>query len=165
MVALSTCHGERSRLEGYVPLEHPLRRVRAAIDVPLGSLHEELRQAGAAVGALMEPEKTVRALLVQLLFSIPSDRQLLDQIWDSVLLRWFIGVRIDEPKWELARFSLHRKQFLKLDIVQEVLVRGLTQAHHDGLLSFEALAARRFELAQLVADLAAGVGRPGLGRA
>jgi Transposase domain (DUF772) len=153
---------ERSRLEGYVPLEHPLRRVRAVIDAPLGALHQWLQVAGApAVRCPIGPEQMVRALLLQFLFSIRRDRQLVDQIWYSMLFRWFVGVRLDDPKWELETFSTYRVQMLKQEVVHEVLMRGLTQAHKEGLMSAESLTSRRCELAQFTSDVTVGVGHFG----
>ena len=155
-----------SRLEGYVPVEHPLRRVRVELDAPLGALHQWLRVRGApAVRCPIGPEQMVRALLLQFLFAIRRDRQLVDQIWYSMLFRWFVGVTLDEPKWDLEVFSSYRQQLLNQDIVREVLLRGLTQAHREGLLSAEALSARRCELAQFTSEVTVGVGRPGVLRA
>jgi len=107
----------------------------------------------------------VRALLLQFLFAIRRDRQLIDQIWYSMLFRWFVGVTLDEPKWDLEVFSSYRQQLLNQDIVREVLLRGLTQAHREGLLSAEALSARRCELAQFTSEVTVGVGHPGVLRA
>jgi len=153
---------ERSRLESYVPLEHPLRRVRAVIDAPLGTLHQWLGAGGvAAVRCSIGPEQVVRAVLLQFLFSIRRERQLVDQVWYSMLFRWFVGVRIDDPKWDLDVFSAYRLQILKQDAVREVLMRGLTQAHREGLLSAEALTARYGELGQFASDVTVGVGHPG----
>jgi hypothetical protein len=151
------------RTDGYVPVEHPLRRVRAAVDAPLAALHAWLRDAAApAARCTIAPEQMVRALLLQYLFVIRSERQLIDQIWCSVLLRWFVGVRLDEPKWDRDGFSRYRLQMLGKDIVRQMLVRGLTQAHREGLLSARALATRQGEISQYTSDVTAGVGRPGV---
>jgi len=150
-----------ARLDGYVPLEHPLRRVRAAVDAPLGALHNWLRMVPAVRGPI-GPEQMVRALVLQFLFSIRRDRQLVDQIWYSVLFRWFVGVRVDEPKWDLEVFATYRQQMLHEDAIRDVLLRGLSQAHQERLLSAEALTARRCELAQYTSEVTVGVGRPGV---
>jgi transposase len=151
------------RIEGYVPVEHPLRRVRAVIDGPLGALYQWLRTEAAAAGRCpIGPEQMVRALLLQFLFVIRRDRQLIDQIWYSMLFRWFVGVRLDEPKWELEAFSKYRHQMLNKELMRQLLLRGLASAQREGLLSAQALAARRSELAQFASDVAAGVGHPGI---
>jgi transposase len=149
------------RLDGYVPPEHPLRRVRSVIDAPLGSLRERLC-ASPSVRCPIGPEQMVRALLLQVLFAIRRDRQLVDQIWYSMLFRWFVGVRADEPQWDLEVFATYREQMLKQDLVRGVLLRGLAQAHTEGLLSAEALTARRCELAQFSSEVTGGVGHPGV---
>ena len=150
-----------NHVEGYVPIEHPLRRVRSVIDGPLGELHNALPVA-PSVGCPIGPEQMVRALLLQYLFAIRRDRQLLDQIWYSLLFRWFVGVRVDEAQWGLDAFATYREQMLKQDVIRSVLLRGLTEAHHEGLLSAGALAARRCELEQFSSDVTVGVGHPGV---
>jgi len=150
------------RTEGYVAVEHPLRRVRAAIDAPLGALHQWLRVTATPAGRCpIGPEQMVRALMLQLLFVIRRDQQLIDQIWSNLLFRWFVGVRLDEPKWVLQAFSQYRHQILGRDLVRQILLRGLAEAHRQGLLSATALVARRCELAQFSSDVTAGVGQPG----
>ena len=149
------------RLDGYVPTEHPLRRVRSVMDVPLGSLRDRLR-ASPSARCPIGPEQMVRALLLQFLFSIRRDQQLVEQIWYSMLFRWFVSVRVDEPPWDLEVFATYREQMLKLDLVRGVLLRGLAQAHTEGLLSAEALTARRCELAQFSSEVTGGVGHPGV---
>ncbi len=153
----------RARAEGYVPVEHPLRRVRAILDALLGAVHEWLKTAGAKgarfpIGA----EPMIRALLLQLLFAARRDGQLIDQIWFSVLFRWFVGVRADEPKWDPGAFSAVRHQLLQQDLVRQILVRALTEAHRANLLSANALNERRRELTQYSADVTVGVGQPGV---
>jgi transposase len=149
------------RFDGYVPLEHPLRLVRAVIDAPLEALQKRLRAAPSA-RCPIGPEQMVRALLLQFLFCIRRDLQLVDQIWHSVLFRWFVGVRVDEPQWDLQVFVTYREQLLKEEAVRRMLLRGLTEAHYEGLLSAEALTARRCELASYASDVTVGVGHPGV---
>jgi transposase len=153
---------ERSRLEAYVPVEHPLRRVRTVVDAPLSAMHEWLRLTGAPpVRCDIEPEQMVRALLLQMLFSMRRDRHLVDQIWYSMLFRWFVGLRIETPKWEIEAFTSYREHLIKYVMVRDVLLTGLTEANRQGLLSTEALSARHSELAQFTCESAFGVGQPG----
>jgi hypothetical protein len=151
-----------ARLQGYVPLEHPFWRVRSVIDAALGTLYPLLRTtAPLSARCVIGPEQMMRALLLRFLFAMSRDRQLIDQIWCSMLFRWFVGVRPDASKWDLGVFAIYREQMLKQDFVRELLLRGLTEAQRLGLLSPKALAARRCELAQYAADVSVGVGRPG----
>ncbi len=149
------------RLDGYVPSEHPLRRVRSVVDAALGPLGERL-QAAPSVRCSIGAEQMVRALLLQFLFAIRRDQQLVEQIWYSILFRWFVGVRVDEPHWNLEVFATYRQQVFKQDLVPGVLLRGLAEAHAEGLLSAEALGARRCELAQFSCEVTVGVGHPGV---
>lgn len=155
---------ERSgRLQGHVPIEHPLRRVRSAMDLRLGALHQWLHVNGAPAPRYpLPPEQIVRALLVQMLFAIRRDPQLVDQIWYSMLFRWFVGIRPDEAKWDLALFAAYRQHLLTQDAIREVLLRGLTEAHRVGLLTAEGLIARRCELEKFSSDVTVGVGHPGV---
>jgi transposase len=148
---------------GFVPIEHPLRRVRAVVDASLGALHQWLYSAEAPpLRASMSPEQVLRAVLLQLLFSVRRDRQLVDQIWYSLLFRWFVGVRPDEPKWDLDAFAAWRQHLLTQDIVRETLLSGLREAYQAGLLTEGAHAARRSELRQFASDVTVGVGQPGV---
>ena len=80
----------------------------------------------------------VRALLVQALFSIPRNRQLIEQIWYSRLYRWFVGLQADEPKWKQAIFSVYREQMLAHELIRDILARVMAQAGREGLLTAEA---------------------------
>jgi len=106
------------------------------------------------------PEQMVRALLLQVLYSIRRNRQLIEQIWYSRSFRWFVGLRIDEPKWNHAIFSMYREQLLQHEILREVLVRVLSAANREALVSAQALAAGRSELAR-APGAASSTGRSG----
>jgi len=151
------------RLQGFVPIEHPLRRVRSVVDGTLGWLRPWLCSGAAPPprGSLVA-EQAVRALVLQLLFAIRRDRQLVEQIWYSMLFRWFVGVRLDEPKWDLEAFAATRQYLLTQDAIREVLVAALTEAHRVGLLTVEGLDARRCELSQYASEVTVGVGQPGV---
>jgi transposase len=153
----------RSRFEGYVPLEHPLRRVRSVIDVPPGALQHWPRSVYTpGVRSPIAPEPAIRALLLQFLFMFRRDRQLIEQIWTSLLFRWFVGVRLDDAPWDPDAFSACREQLLRQDMVRDLLLRGLAEAHGQGLLSGEALTARRCDLAQYASEVTRGIGHPGV---
>jgi transposase len=152
-----------TRLQGYVPIEHPLRRVRVVLDTPLGWLHDALDSPGApALSGALAPEQVVRALLLQFLFAIRRDRQLIEQIWYSMLFRWFVGIHLDDPKWDLEAFAAVRQHLLTQDPIRDTLLSGLTEAHRVGLLTAETLGARRAELNQFASGVTVGVGQPGV---
>jgi transposase len=138
---------ERFKPETYVPAEHPLHRIRSMIDSPLGALHDWLHlTCPAPDDCSIAPEQLVRALLLQVLYSFRRNRQLVEQIWYSKLFRWFVGIRSEQPKWNQAIFSKYREQMLEHEIIREVLVRVLSQASREGLVSAQAVAAGQFEL-------------------
>jgi transposase len=164
---MRTAHGSRERLarqqQGHVPIEHPLRRVRSALDLALGALHQWLYVSGASPPRYpLAPEQVVRALLLQFLFAIRRERQLVDQIWYSMLFRWFVGLRLDEPKWDLDVLGAYRLHLLTQDAIRQVLMRGLIEAQRVGLLTAEGLTARRCQLEQFAPEMTAGVGHPGV---
>ena len=153
--------GPSAKPAAHVSMEHPLRHVRACMDCSLGPLNGWLRAGAApAVRCGIGSEQMVRALLLQFLFAIRRERQLLDQIWYSMLFRWFVGIRPDEPKWSAEVFAIYREQLLGLDMVRGVLLRGLATANRHGLLSVQALIARRRELAQYRSEVTVGIGHP-----
>jgi len=138
---------ERFKPHTPVPAEHPLHRMRSMVDSPLEALHDWLHLAcPAPAGCSIAPEQLVRALLLQVLYSFRRNRQLIEQVWYSKLFRWFVGIRLDQPKWNQAIFSRYREQLLDHEIIREILVRVLSQASREGLLSAEAVASGRTEL-------------------
>lgn len=149
-------------LGGDLSIEHSLRRVRAVVDASLGALHGRFGVGGGPAVRWPRSGQMVRALLLQSLFAINHDRQLIDQIWHGILFRWFVGVRLDDPKWDRKIFAAYRQKMLRLSFVREVLLRGLAEAQHEGLLSREALLSRRCELAKFSSDVTGGVGCPGV---
>jgi transposase len=151
-----------TRQQGYVPIEHPLRRVRSVLDAPLNWLDDAFYSDGApALNGSLAPEKAVRALLLQFLFAIRRDHQLIEQIWYSMLFRWFVGIRLDEPKWDPEAFAAVRQHLLNQGAVRETLLAGLAEAHRVELLTAENLAKRRAEINQFSAGVTTGIGQPG----
>src|SRR5947207_15854094 len=87
-------------LEERVPARHPLRKIKSVVDAALASLDTEFEQLYADEGRpSIAPERLLRAALVQILFSIRSERQLMEQLEYNLLFRWFVGLSIDEPVW------------------------------------------------------------------
>ena len=147
--------------EQRVPQKHPLRAIRKLADAVFVELSPQFDKMYARMGRpSIAPEKLLRALLLQVLYSFRRNRQLVEQIWYSKLFRWFVGIRGEAPKWNQAIFSMYREQMLEHEIIREVLVRVLSQARREGLVSAEALAAGQSELARFAHDGAIGAGQP-----
>jgi transposase len=91
-------------LEERVPAGHPLRKIRQIVNDALASLDVEFAALYTDVGRpSIAPERLIRASLLQMLFSIRSERQLMEQMDDNLLLRWFVGLGIDDAVWGQGR--------------------------------------------------------------
>ena len=94
-------------LEDRVPPGHPLRKVRRIVNDALASLDAEFDQLYSAEGRpSIAPERLLRASLIQILFSVRSERQLMEQMQYNLLFRWFVGLGIDDPVWGEGRPDL-----------------------------------------------------------
>lgn len=124
--------------EQRVPAEHPLRVVRDMTDEALRGLSAEFAGLYSPLGRpSIPPEKLLRALLLQVFFSVRSERMLMEQLDYNLLFRWFVGLNMDEPVWDATVFSKNRQRLLDGDIAQLFLRKVLEQARHQGLLSSE----------------------------
>ncbi len=91
-------------LEERIPARHPLRTIRQVVNGALASLDAEFDRLYAADGRRsIAPERLIRASLLQILFSIRSERQLMEQMQYNLLFRWFVGLGIDDPVWGEGR--------------------------------------------------------------
>jgi len=146
-----------------VPFEHPLRLVRVAIDAPMAAQHQLGYRApdGSPQRCAIGAAQMMRALLLQFLFAIRPNEQLIERIWRSTLFRWFVGVRLDEPKWNADVFAAYRRQILGQDSLRELLLKALSEAYRAGLLSAEAVTARYCELDQFGTEAPATITRSG----
>jgi transposase len=121
-----------------VPLDHPLRRLRAMTDRALLALSPQLSELYSLQGRpSIAPEKLLRALLLQALYSIRSERLLMEQLNYNLLFRWFVGLNIDEPVWDVTVFTKNRERLLDGNIAQAFFDQVLAQANGHGLLSDE----------------------------
>ena len=92
-----------------VPPRHPLRLIRAVVDEALDLLSLAFEQLYARIGRPgIAPEKLLRALLLQALYSIRSEWQLMEQLDYNLLFRWFVGLAMDAPVWDASTFSNNR---------------------------------------------------------
>ena len=107
-------------LEDRVPQDHPLRAVRKLTDQVLRSLSGEFDQLDAATGRRsIAPEYILRALLLQVFYSIGSERLLVEQIDYNLLFRWFVGLGMDDGVWNHAVFSKNRDRLLSSAVAQQ----------------------------------------------
>jgi transposase len=124
--------------ERRVPADHPLRAIRAMVEVALRNLSKEFEAMYARVGRpSIPPEKLLRALLLQMLYTVRSERLLMEQLDYNLLFRWFVGLNIDDPVWDATVFTKNRKRLLQAEVAQSFLAEVLAQARSRGLLSTE----------------------------
>jgi transposase len=127
-----------SSLEERLSADHPLRRVREVADQALARLSARFDDIYGDTGRpSIAPEKLLRALLLQVLYSIRSERALMDQIDLHLGFRWFVGLSLNEAVWEASTFSKNRERLLDGDIAQEFLQAVVAQARRKHWLSDE----------------------------
>jgi transposase len=123
-------------LEERVPARHPLRKIKAVVDPALASLDADFNRLYAGDGRpSIAPERLLRAALVQILFSIRSERQLMEQLEYNLLFRWFVGLGIDESVWVPTVFSKNRDRLLTTDIARKLMAAILAHEKVAPLLS------------------------------
>ena len=124
--------------EERVRKDHPLRAVRAMVDEVLKQLSRRFAGMYAKVGRpSIPPEQLLRALLLQMLYSIRSERLLMEEIDYSILFRWFVGLNLDDKLWDATVFTKNRDRLLEADVAKEVLAQVVEQARRKGLISDE----------------------------
>jgi len=125
-------------LEQRIPASHPLRQIREFVNAALAALDAEFAKIYAADGRpSIAPERLLRAALVQILFSIRSERQLMEQMQYNLLFRWFVGLGIDDAVWVPTVFSKNRDRLLNTDIARKFLAAILAHKDVAPLLSDE----------------------------
>src|SRR6476660_2931777 len=118
--------------------DHPLRAIRRMTDDVFRALSPRFTKMYSDIGRpSIPPEQLLRALLLQSLYTIRSERLLMEEIDYSVLFRWFIGLSMDEPIWSPTVFSKNRDRLLKADVASAFFDAVLTQARDAALLSDE----------------------------
>jgi transposase len=124
--------------EERVRANHPLRPIRAMADEALKNMSERFDTMYAKTGRpSIAPEKLLRAQLIQMLYSIRSERLLVEEIDYSMLFRWFVGMNLDEPVWDVTVFTKNRNRLLEGDVAREFLCEVIGQAQAKGLTSDE----------------------------
>jgi transposase len=122
--------------EQRVPSDHPLRAVRQLVDDVLREMSREFDGLYATVGRpSVPPERLLRAQLLQIFFSIRSERLLMEQLDYNLLFRWFVGLELDEPIWTPTVFTTNRDRLLNQEIARSFFRRVVDRA--TGLMSDE----------------------------
>jgi transposase len=124
--------------EARVRADHPLRPIRRMTDAALAALSPRFDRLYSTMGRpSIPPEKLLRALLLQLLYSIRSERLLMEELDYNILYRWFVGLSLDDAVWDATTFTKNRDRLLDGDIATAFFAEVLAAIRADGLLSDE----------------------------
>ena len=124
--------------EQRVRKDHPLRAIRAMADQALNNMSDRFDDMYAKTGRpSIPPEKLLRAQLIQMLYSVRSERLLMEEIDYSLLFRWFVGMNLDETVWDVTVFTKNRDRLLDGDVAHEFLCEVVNQAREKNLTSDE----------------------------
>src|SRR5471032_2195679 len=124
--------------EQRVPADHPLRAIRQVCDQVLTQLSGLFATMYAEIGRpSVAPEKLLRALLLQVLYSVRSERMLMEQLNYNLLFRWFVGLNMDDAVWDATVFSKNRQRLLAGEVADAFFKAVLKQARRRDLLSDE----------------------------
>jgi transposase len=125
-------------LEARIPQNHPLRKLRAVVDILLATLDDEFDELYARTGrGSIPPERLLRASLLQVLYTLRSERQLVEHIDYNLLYRWFVGLTLDDEVWDHSTFSVNRDRLLNERIFGLFFQRVLLLAEWKKLTSDE----------------------------
>lgn len=124
--------------ESRVREDHPLRAIRLMVDKALGEMSPLFDEMYSEMGRpSIPPEKLLRAQLLQMLYSVRSERLLMEEIDYSVLFRWFVGMNMDEPVWDVTVFTKNRDRLLEHDVAKVFFTVVWNQAEEAKLTSDE----------------------------
>jgi transposase len=125
-------------LEERIPQDHPVRAIRKIVEEVLQKLSGHFEGIYSATGRpSIAPERLLRALLLQMLCSVRSERQLVQRLNFDLLFRWFVGLTVDEPVWDASTYSKNRERMLEGETAREFFRAVLEQARSRQLLSEE----------------------------
>lgn len=123
-------------LEERIPEDHPLREIRKMVDRALSGLSDRFAELYSKTGRpSVPPEQLLRALLLQVLYTIRSERQLMEQLDYNLLFRWFVGLGMDDRVWSATVFTKNRDRLLGGDVAGAFFAEVVFQAERSGLLS------------------------------
>lgn len=124
--------------EQRVPKDHPLRPMRKMVDEILVDLSPQFKTMYSKIGRpSIPPEKLLRALLLQILFSVRSERNLMEQLNYNLLFRWFVGLNMDDEVWDATTFTKNRDRLMKGNIAEAFFKQVVDQANKHQLISNE----------------------------
>ena len=124
--------------EQRVRKDHPLRPIRTMVDQVLKELSPEFDKMYSKVGRpSIPPEQLLRALLLQMLYSVRSERLLMEEIDYNILFRWFVGLNLDDEVWDATVFTKNRDRLLEAEVAKEFLSLVVEQARGQGWASDE----------------------------
>ena len=125
-------------MEQRIPADHPIRVIRGLVDQALVQMDATFSSMYARRGRpSIAPERLLRAQLLMVLYSISSERRLMEQLNYNLLFRWFVGLEMDEAVWDATVFSKNRERLIEADISQQLLLAVVEQARGAHLLSEE----------------------------
>ena len=124
--------------EQRVPRDHPLRPIRTMVDAILKELSPQFNKMYSKVGRpSIPPEQLLRAQLLQMLYSVRSERLLMEEMDYNILFRWFVGLNMDDEVWDATVFTKNRDRLLEAELAKEFLARVVGQARDKGWTSDE----------------------------
>ena len=124
--------------EQRVRKDHPLRPIRTMVDKVLKELSPEFNKMYSKVGRpSIPPEQLLRALLLQMLYSVRSERLLIEEIDYNILFRWFVGLNLDDAVWDATVFTKNRDRLLEAEVAKDFLALVVEQARGQGWASEE----------------------------
>ncbi len=125
-------------LEQRVPQQHPLRAMRRLVDAALDQMDGALTTMYSHTGRpSIPPERLIRALLLQIFYSIRSERLLMEQLDYNLLFRWFVGLSVDDAVWDHSVFAKNRERLVEHDLGRSLLTAVVSLAREKGLVSDE----------------------------
>jgi transposase len=124
--------------EARVRKDHPLRAIRVMVDEGLAQMSGSFNAMYADVGRpSIAPEKLLRAQLLQMLYTVCSERLLMEEMDYNLLFRWFVGLNADDAVWDATVFTKNRDRLLEAEVAKQFLARVVAQAGAKGLTSDE----------------------------
>ena len=124
--------------EARVAANHPLRAIREIVNLALSALSADFEALYAKLGRpSIPPEKLLRALLLQAFYSVRSERQLMEQLDYNLLFRWFVGLALDAPIWDVTVFTKNRERLVEREVAAKFMAAVLNQPRVKELLSAE----------------------------